>query len=622
MYTIDSLIRESCRKYPDRPALRHKVAGVWREITYGDLWELSDRIACGMLRTGFKPGDHAAILAPSSPCWVTVYLAILKAGGVVVPIDKALKSGELRHILSNCNARIIFTAEQNLDSILQIIPQITTLEKVVMLTPLGEERNDSLVSQSLSSLLEEWRDLTLSFKIPRERVERVEALGSRLYRLMSAPEKAGGEQQKGNVDPFASVKTVRAKLIREGKLLSLDALHHNGPLPEKIRSPQDPAVILYTSGTTGRSKGAMLSHSNIVSNVLEVGAHFKQDDSIHTLSFLPINHVFEQVCGVLTPLSLGGRISFCESLKRLGENLAEVKPTLFLGVPAIYRMLLERIRKNIESNKVSRILFSLPIARALVTSRVRSAFGAPGALFVSGGAALDPEIARGLEKVGLSIYQGYGVTETSPVISSEQPGKKRLGTVGPLLRGVSVRINSPNQEGVGEIVVKGPNVMIGYYNNPQATAEVLVDGWYYTGDLGWVDGDGFLTVSGRVKNLIVTPNGKNVYPEEVENELLKSPFISEIMVYGHQLGPAEEEIHAIIYPNQEALEDYCRKRGSCPMSVKDVEALLRDEIHKFCATLANYKRVKKFTIREDEFPKTTTGKVKRFAVGANISTGE
>ncbi len=622
MHTIDSMIRESCIKFADRPALRHKVAGVWREITYSDLWEQSDRIAGGLLKTGFRPGDHAAILAPSSPCWVAAYLAILKAGGVVVPIDKALKSGELRHILSNCNARIVFTAEPNLDTLLQVIPHVTTVERVVMLTPLGEGRNDSLVSQSLSSLLEEWRDLTLSFKIPRERVERLEALGSRLYRLLSAHEESGGEQQKGGLDPFAGVKTVRARLIREGRLLALDAFSHSVPLPERTRTPRDPAVILYTSGTTGRSKGAVLSHSNIVSNVLEVGFHFRQDDSIHTLSFLPINHVFEQVCGVLTPLALGGRVTFCESLKKLGENLAEVKPTLFLGVPAIYRMLLDRIMKDIESKKLSRTLFSLPLVRTLVTSRVRRTLGAPDTLFVSGGAALDPAIARGLEKVGLSIFQGYGVTETSPVVSAEQPGRKRLGTVGPLLRGVSVRIDDPNQDGVGEIVVKGQNVMIGYYNNPEATSEVLIDGWYHTGDLGRLDADGFLTICGRVKNLIVTPNGKNVYPEEVENELLKSRYIAEVMVYGQRVGPTEEEIHALIYPDQEALEDYCRSRGNCPLSLKEVEALLRGEVKAACAGLADYKRVRKFTIREDEFPKTTTRKIKRFAVGAQISTTE
>ena len=620
MHTIDSLIRESCRIHGDLPALRHKVAGSWQEMTYGALWELSDRIAAGLLKTGFEPGNHAALLAPSSPHWVAAYLAILKAGGVVVPIDKELKSAELRHILSNCHARVIFTAQPHLDLLLEIVPQITALERIVTLTPAAGDRNDSMVSQSLSALLEEWRDLTVTLKVPQERVQRLETLGRQLYRLMCVPLSARGEQ-KTDLDPFSAIEAVRAKLTREGRLLPLDVLCHSAPLPEKPRQPQDPAVILYTSGTTGRSKGAMLSHANIVSNIQETGVHFGVDSSIHTLSFLPINHVFEQVCGVLLPLSLGGRVTFCESLKKLGENLTEVKPTFFLGVPAVYRMLLDRIMKNIQSKTLSRALFALPFTRALVTSKVRRKLGA-GAFFVSGGAALDPAIVKGFDKIGLTIYQGYGITETSPVLSAEQPGKRRLGTVGLPLGCVTVRIHEPNQDGVGEIVVKGPNIMLGYYNNPQATAEALNDGWYRTGDLGRLDADGFLTISGRLKNLIVTPNGKNVYPEEVEIELLKSRFIAEVMVYGHRVGPAEEEIHAMIYPSQEALEDHCRTRGNCPLSVGDVETLLRGEVQAACGSLADYKRVRKFTIREDEFPKTTTRKIKRFAVEASISTGE
>ncbi len=619
MQTIDSLIRESCRKYSARPALRYKLGGVWQHMTYGALWELSDRIAAGMIKLGFNAGNHAALLAPSSPQWVAAYLGILKAGGVVVPIDKELKAAELRHILTDCDARFVFSAPPCLDLVLEIFQDIPVLERIITLTPAVVDGADSTVVQVLDSLIEEWRELVSAVELPAERRTTLEVLARQAYRLLcpSSPE-TGAVTEPG--DPFDPVERLRHKLTREGNLLALNSLYHSAPLPEVPRDGTDTAVILYTSGTTGRSKGAMLSHSNIVSNIKGAAKHFQLDDSIHTLSFLPINHVFEQVCGVLLPLSLGGKVSFCESLKKLGENLAEVKPTFFLAVPVVYRMILDRVMKSINSKKLSQLLFSLPFTRPIVTLKVRQTFGS-GTIFISGGAALDPAIAKGMTAFGLSIYQGYGITETAPIISAEQPGAKRLGTIGRLLDQVEVRIDESNADGVGEIVVKGPNVMQGYYKNPHATAEVLVDGWYRTGDLGFLSPDGFLTISGRVKNLIVTPNGKNVYPEEVENELLKSPYIAEVMVYGHQVGTASEEIHAIIYPEQEALDKQCRIEGSCPMNEADVEALLRIEVQKACNGLADYKRVRKFTIREDEFPKTTTRKIKRFAVEASISTG-
>lgn len=338
------------------------------------------------------------------------------------------------------------------------------------------------------------------------------------------------------------------------------------------------------------------------------------DHTVHTLSFLPINHVFEQVCGILLPLSLGGKVSFCESLKKLGDNLAEVKPTFLVGVPAFYRMILGRIMKKIEEDTLSRLLFSSPLTRPLIASRVRSKFGS-GTIFISGGAALDPAIAAGLARLGITIFQGYGITETAPVIAAESADGSRAGTVGRVLAGIEVKIDNPDEEMVGEILVRGPNVMQGYFKDPQATAEVLVDGWYRTGDLGRLDKDGFLSICGRVKNLIVTPNGRNVYPEEVENEILKSPYIAEVVVYAHKTGPVAEEIRAMIHPNREALEEYAGKQGKGSLSGEELESLIRAEVSYACERLAAYKRVRKFTIRAEEFPKTVTRKIKRFEVG-------
>jgi long-chain acyl-CoA synthetase len=615
--TIDSLIRSRCETFADRTALRQKLAGVWQETSYRELWESSGGIASGLLKRGFRPGDHAALLAPSSPRWVACYLGILRAGGVVVPIDKELKSAELRHILSDCVARVVFTESPYLETLLECVPALPALESIIMLHPTNKRGSDLRTAQALEALLDEWQELIMSQEIPPERVAKMDLLASQVRLLLS--EAASKAQEREGQDPLSPTRALRTTMTREGRIIPLDAMQQqDAPPPTSLRKATDTAAILYTSGTTGLSKGAMLSHANIVSNLQGTACHFNLDDTMHTLSFLPINHVFEQVAGVLLPLYMGGKVSFAESLKKLGANLAEVKPTFLLGVPAVYKMILERIRKNVEAKKLSQILYSIPITRPLVTSKVKKAFGA-GTIFISGGAALDPAIAKGLLSFGIPVCQGYGITETSPVISAENPRAMRLGTVGRVLPEVQVRIDDPNEDEIGEILVKGPNVMQGYYNNPQATAEVLEDGWYRTGDLGRLDADGYLSICGRLKNLIVTPNGKNVYPEEVENELLKSRYIAEAMVYGHKVGPVAEEVYAVIYPNQEELDNYALRRGMSAMTMSDVERLIREEVLAAGRELADYKRVKRFTLREDEFPKTTIRKIKRFAVEASVS---
>jgi len=614
MLTIVDLIEESCRKFTDKAALRHKSADVWQNSSYGTLWTTSDRIAAGLIKNGFKAGDHAALLAPSSPRWVLAYVGILKAGGIVIPIDTELKSIELRHILSDCQARTLFTDRPYLDTVLEIIDCLPALVKIVTLHQSSHHVNfGKPPATALDGLISEWQDLD---DADPERSTRNENLASQVDRLLRE-EASQTSGPKENNSLCSQTSTIFNNFEKEGKLLTFERLLSDTPLSPVPRRPHDTAVILYTSGTTGRAKGAMLSHFNIVSNIRGATVHFSLDESVHTLSFLPISHVFEQVCGILLPLSLGGTVSFCESLKKLGENLAEVKPTFFLGVPAVFRMILDRVMKNIASKRLSRFLFSFPITRPLVTRKIRQTFGS-GTIFISGGAALDPAIAAGLEKLGLTIFQGYGITETSPIISAECPGYTRSGTVGRILPDIEVKIDCPNEEMVGEILVKGPNVMQGYFRNPQATDQVLMNGWYRTGDLGRLDEDGFLSVCSRVKNLIVTPNGKNVYPEEVENELLKSPYIAEVMVYGHKVAPATEEIHAKIYPDRDALVDYGIKLGKSQMAGADIESLIRTEVFAACERLAVYKRIRKFTICEDEFPKTTTRKIKRFEVEASF----
>ncbi len=619
MQTIDQLIGFSCQKNQAGIALQHKANSQWATLTYQQLWETVEKLAAGIQHLGIPKKSHIALLANSSPRWVAAYLAIFHAGCIAVPVDKELKAAELRHILNDSDAQAVFVGQPQFETLLDIVDDLPTLNQIILLdTPLTDLMANSELAGALEQLSSLWRHLVQDLNIPAERRKEIEAAVLNAHNLMTRDEKRkAAEKVKANF--FSEPETIRNRLIKDNRLFAYkDIFRSEKPQPADNR-PDDVAVILYTSGTTGKAKGAMLSHWNIVSNIEAASRRFRLDNSIQTLSFLPINHVFEQVCGILLPLSLGGKVTFAESIKKLGDNLNEIKPTFLLAVPAVYRLLYDRIIKNIDGRKTSRMLFNFPLTRKIVTGKIQQAFGR-NTTFVSGGAALDPEIATGFRNLGLNLLQGYGITETSPVISAESPFRSKPGTVGEVLDDVEVKIASPNAAGEGEILVKGPNVMKGYYKNHQATAEVLRDGWYHTGDLGRFDEDGMLVICGRVKNLIVTPNGKNVYPEEIENQLLKSPYIAEIMVYGHKVGRTAEEVYAVVFPNEEALFALNKERDGKPLSAQEVEDLIRKEIQFYGKDLADYKRVKKFTLREDEFPKTTTRKIKRYIVEPEIST--
>lgn len=616
MSLIIEMLQDSWQKHADKTALRCKIAARWVEYSYNQVWTTSDQVAAGLADWGLAAGERAALLAPSSPAWVMAYLGILKSGAVAVPIDKELKHGELRHILADCGARVLFTEHDYLDTIYDILDSLPALQKIVVLHDATrcESAISPQVERALAALVSEWRRLSRKYRLEDADTQNFESLAEGFRELVMPATSRPDEAKKSF---FAKLLRTRSDAPPRVELASMDELLLDLPAPPRQGQPSDPAVILYTSGTTGRSKGAVLSHANIASNVRSAIAVFELDPSIHTLSFLPINHVFEQVAGIILPLTAGGTVSFAESLRKLGENLGEVKPNFLLGVPAVFRLLADRMTRRIDSQKLSKAMFAFGPTRPFITKKVREAFGG-NPVFISGGAALDPEVAATLMSLGLNVYQGYGITETSPVIAVETPRAKRLGTVGKPMPGIEVRIDNPNAEGVGEIWARGPNVMLGYHNNPQATAEAITDGWYHTGDLGSLSEDGFLSIRGRVKNLIVTANGKNVYPEEVENEMLNSPFIAEIMVYGHKVDKTSEEVHAIIYPDQEALDAHAAATGSESVAPREVEAIIRREILERGKNLADYKRIKRFTLREDEFPKTTTRKIKRFVVEADI----
>lgn len=557
--TLPRIMEHNARRFGQKPMLRWKVGKEWESLTYKEFRELARDIGTGLVKLGMRPTDRIALLSHNGPEWVICYFGILGNGGIVVPIDKELRGGEIRHILDGSSARFIILSPDYLEPVCEVIDLLPSLEKVILLDRLHRDR---------------WEH-GASVEYPLPDMGRFEAV-------------------------------------------SINHITNNQTWVDHDVQSDDVVAIVYTSGTTGSSKGVVLTNRNIVSNMCSFIEHAGVGKEIHTLSILPINHVYEATCGILAPIYLGGTISFCESLKKVTQNIQEVKPNFVMGVPALYDKMYRRIMRKIRSNPFTNILYRARLFRGVLKRGIRRGLG-EDIRFISGGAPLDPEISRGMRELGMKIFQGYGITETSPVISFEYDGMIKEGSVGKPLPNVEVRIHDPNEEGIGEIWVKGPHVMREYFNNPEETEAVLVDGWYRTGDLGHMDEEGFLYVKGRSKNLIVTANGKNVYPEEVERQLLKSSYIEEIMVYGQGVSPFVEEVRALVYCNQENLDLYAHEQGVSHLTAGDIQELIKSEIKNYGKGLADYKRVKKFRIRDEAFPKTSTGKIKRYALGDEIA---
>ena len=447
-----------------------------------------------------------------------------------------------------------------------------------------------------------------------------------------------GEYQRILVDSGARAIIVSGGFIEDVRKIkdSLPNLEHilhledtvhqeqNGVAPDYVADPDDLAVLIYTSGTTGQPKGVMLSHKNIMTNVVSCTQSISFSRGDNFLSVLPMHHTFECTAGFLAPIYEGAAVTYVGSLKSrdIIDTMRDTQATIMLAVPLLYEKMHAGILRKIKtqpphlktilnlSMSVVKVAekFNKKIGRAVFRSlREKGGFGSIR-FFISGAAALPPEVAQGFERLGMVILQGYGLTEASPVVSVNQFDSPKHDSVGRLISGVEVKVLNPDETGVGELMVRGDNVMLGYYKNTEATAEVLKDGWLYTGDSGWVDEDGHIHIAGRLKNVIVTKAGKNIYPEEIEGELLLSPYIAEVLVFGAvKASSGEEYVKAIVVPDYKYLE-----QENMDTDEAFLTALLDQEIRERCANLADYKRVKEFELRKEEFPKTSTRKIKRF----------
>ncbi len=562
--TIPELLFQAASSYPDRPSLAALDVPGGRVSTYGELLEDVTLLARGLISRGLEFGQRVAIIGKNSPEWARAYLAVSMAGGINVPVDSLLSDNEIRQLLAGASVSMAFADPRFIDVLL---------------------------------------DCPKGFPVP-------EQLVSLAY---------GAEKSADAV-------------------LTLDDLRQAGRTAEEISLPSVEsshlAAIIFTSGTTGSPKGVMLTHSNIVSDVIACEraiAGYLEIGEERFLSVLPMNHTFECTAGFLLPLYTGCRVTFARSLRSryLMEDIKSSAITIMLGVPLLFQKMLEGIFRAVDKAPVvKRQAFRTMMSMVKLAERmgnnslgthlfrsIREKAGL-GSLkfFISGGAALPLFVATEFNRLGVMILQGYGLTEASPVLTINPPDAPRNASIGRALPGVQVKILDPDNEGVGDLGFKGPMVMKGYYNDPEATAAVMQDGWLATGDLGYLDSDGYVYVCGRSKNLIVTPAGKNVYPEEIEAELNRRPFILESMVYGRERqGSSGEVVCAVIVPDFEIIGEYYPDRA---LADHEVEELIADEVKAANALIAAYKRVKDFKIVNEELPKTSTRKVKRHLISA------
>jgi len=561
LFLIKDLPEMSAKKLGSKTAMQIRRGHGFTKISYDKLNDNTLYLAEYLLSQGIKKGDAFAVIGENRPEWAMAYLAIAKAGVQIIPIDSMLKEQEIKLILHYMNAKGIFVSSKLLDIVAEIKDQLPSLKHII-------------------SMDEIEHSYEISFFEALEQGKRLIEKGSKKYK---------------DVD------------------VSVD----------------DTAVIIFTSGTTGQSKGVMLTNRNISYDAIYSTQLIDVKEEDIFISVLPLHHTFEATAGFIIPLYCGCTITYARSLKSLEiiDDIKDSGATIMLGVPLLFEKIIQGIKRAIKESFVKRTivgsmlaiekgskkLLGMKLGKAMFKSLREKTGLSTVRLMVSGGAALKPEVAEEFESFGFTIMQGYGLTETSPVASINPQNAIKHRSIGVPIEGVKVEIDDPNENGEGELKIRGPIVMKGYYNNPKATDEVIRDGWFFTGDIGYKDKDGYLYISGRKKSIIVTEAGKNVYPEEIEEKLLENENIEEALVIPViNKATGREEVGAIIYPNPQLIESIITRNLPEDEVDREIKSIIKKDINKVSEHMAAYKRIKHFEIIYEEFPKTTTKKIKRY----------
>lgn len=551
---LKEMLEKSGQMYGDRPAYLFKTEepGKFREITHKKYREEINCLGTALVDMGLKD-KRIAVISENRYEWGLAYLAVVAGTGVIVPLDKALPDNEIESLILRSEVEAIFYSNKY-DTVMNEI----------------KTKNNSNIKYFISMDLKKETDGIYSQS-----------------ELIS----------KGK------------KLIENGNREFLDSKINNDEM----------GIMLFTSGTTAMSKAVMLSHKNLCSNLFDIASTIKVNENDVFLSFLPLHHTFECTTGFLYPVSAGAAIAFCEGIRHIADNIKEYQVTAMVSVPILFEGMYKKVMKGIEKKgkletvkkgiKISRFLLKFGIdIRKKLFKEIHDNLGGKARLFVAGGAALDPEAEKGFNDLGFAMYQGYGLTESSPVIAAEDDKYRRLGSIGKAFPSLDVKIVEPNEEGIGELVAKGPSIMLGYYNNEEATKEAIdEEGWLHTGDLAKIDKDGYIFISGRKKFVIVLKNGKNIYPEELENLVNKIEGIKESFVYGKPEDDGDYKICAkIVYDKDLVQEIYGTTEE------EKLKELIWQEVKKVNKTMPAYKYIREITITDKDLIKTTTQKIKRF----------
>ena len=550
---LKDMINKSVEKFSDRPAYVFKTEkkGEFKEITYKQLKNDIDSLGTALINLGLE-GKRVAVIGENRYEWGVTYLAVVNGTGTIVPLDKALPENEIESLIIRSG-----------------------VEAIVYSNKYNEIMND----------LKEKKNTDLKYFISMDL-----------------------DESENGIISFKKLLTRGKELLENGDKRFIDA---------KI-NVEEMRIMLFTSGTTSKSKAVMLSHKNIASNLMDISSVLKVREDDRFLSFLPLHHTFECTTGFLLPLSVGASIAFCDGIRHIAENIKEYDITFMVSVPVLYENMCKKIMKSIKDQgkgttvnvgmKVSNALLKVGLdIRGKLFKQVHDSLGSKLRVLVAGGAALDPDTEKTFNSLGINMVQGYGLTESSPVIAVEDDKYKKIGSIGKALPTLDVKIDKPNEEGIGELLVKGPTIMLGYYENEEATKETIdKEGWLHTGDLAKIDKDGFIFITGRKKFVIVLKNGKNIYPEELEILINKIAGVKECFVYGKPEDDGDYKISAkIVYDKEIMKEAYGVEEE------KDIKEKLWKEVKAINKTMPKYKYIKGIIVTEEELIKTTTRKVKR-----------